>query len=121
VPITDLSKHAMALKTHLLDLAKYYVYNSFQWYPKEKDEEREKGRESGRERGREYFESVSPDRPPAVTMINLIDKNGSQGKLGTMDLFWNFVVSIIAVSIIPNLLISFFVSFFTHCSFFSVL
>jgi hypothetical protein len=113
VPITDLSKHAMALKTHLLDLAKYYVYNSFQWYPKEKDEEREKGRESGRERGREFFESVSPDRPPAVTMINLIDKNGSQGKLGTMDFFWNF-----AVSIIPHFLLSFLFHFLHTALFF---
>jgi SacI homology domain len=60
VPITDLSKHAIALKTHLLDLVKYYMYRGLPSFSSEKYQ----------------------DEIPAIIMINLIDKNGSQGKLG---------------------------------------
>ena len=61
VPITDLSKHSIALKTHLLDLVKYYIYKGFPFFKND---------------------SVK-DELPAIIMINLIDKHGSQGKLGT--------------------------------------
>lgn len=60
MPITDLSKHAIALKTHLLDLVKYYMYRGSTFFSSEKNQ----------------------DEVPAIIMINLIDKNGSQGKLG---------------------------------------
>ena len=65
VPITDLSKHAMALKTHLLDLSKHYLSRNSMWKLDEKNNEKEV-------------------IVPAITFINLIDKSGSQGKLGEM-------------------------------------
>ena len=61
VPITDLSKHSIALKTHLLDLVKYYIHKGFPFFKND---------------------SVK-DELPVIIMINLIDKHGSQGKLGT--------------------------------------
>ena len=101
----------MALKTHLLDLAKYYVHNSFQFYSKDKnkDEERDKskGRGKGIEREKEYVDTVTSDRSPAITMINLIDKNGSQGKLGIF--YWNFTVTIIHAVLLNFLFFAFFI------------
>ena len=105
----------MALKTHLLDLAKYYVHNSFQFYSKDKkkdkdeDEEREKskGKGKGREREREYVDTVTSDRSPSITMINLIDKNGSQGKLGIF--YWNFTVTIIYAVLLYFLFFALFI------------
>jgi hypothetical protein len=111
VPITDLSKHAMALKTHLLDLAKYYVHNSFQFYSKDKnkdkDEEREKSKGKGKGIEREYVDTVTSDRSPSITMINLIDKNGSQGKLGIF--YWNFTVTIIYAVLLYFLFFALFI------------
>ena len=67
MPSTDLSKHASALKTHILDLSKYYlsknILRKMGVKVKDKDNENE-------------------NNDPAITIINLIDKNGSQGKLG---------------------------------------
>ena len=69
MPSTDLSKHASALKTHILDLSKYYLSKNIlrKMGVKVKDKDNENENENN---------------DPAITIINLIDKNGSQGKLG---------------------------------------
>ena len=68
LPLSDLALHGRALKTHLLDLAKYYV-RRFASSPSMVNDE--SGKSFGNFTGQ-----------PDIVMINLIDKSGTQGQLG---------------------------------------
>ena len=61
-----MSKHASALKTHLLDLSKHYLSKNIL-------------KKIGMKNNENEDENANI---PSITIINLIDKNGSQGKLG---------------------------------------
>lgn len=58
IPLKDLAMHARSLKTHLLDLARHYLYVN------------------------ERKGNIESNNDSSIVMINLIDKKGSQGQLG---------------------------------------
>ena len=78
LPLSDLALHGRALKTHLLDLAKYYVRRFSS--PMVNDESvKALGNSTGQ---------------PDIVMVNLIDKSGTQGQLGITFIDLTYVIII---------------------------
>ena len=85
LPLSDLALHGRALKTHLLDLAKYYV-RRFSSSPMTNDESvKAFGNSTGQ---------------PDIILINLIDKSGTQGQLGitSTDVTYNTLQSTLFIT-----------------------